>query len=158
MGVAFLSVLIRPSTLMICCPIPFIVVGMLVPANAPRRSRRMCGLATSSKRESPETSACPSNLNMTSPTPTRPVRLGAGDRHMYDACRRELFPIFADPPRPLHWHGMTSPCSPRHLALEAQDFENTADEDLEKSARVVIINGAMGGRAVLTWAYDGSTS
>jgi hypothetical protein len=40
--------------------------------------------------------------------------------------------------------------------LEAEDFKRSADEDPEKSARVVIVNGAMGGRAAVMWAYDGA--
>ena len=40
--------------------------------------------------------------------------------------------------------------------LEAEDFKRTADQDAEKSARVVIVNGAMGGRAAVMWAYDGA--
>jgi hypothetical protein len=40
--------------------------------------------------------------------------------------------------------------------LEAEDFKRTADADPEKSARVVIVNGAMGGRAAVMWAYDGA--
>ena len=43
-----------------------------------------------------------------------------------------------------------------NTTLEAEDFKETADADPGKSAQVVIVNGAMGGRAAVMWAYDGA--
>lgn len=40
--------------------------------------------------------------------------------------------------------------------LESADFKRTADGDPQKSPRVVIVDGAMGLRAAVMWAYDGA--
>lgn len=40
--------------------------------------------------------------------------------------------------------------------MESEDFKRTADADPEKSPRVTIVDGAIGGRAAVMWAYDGS--
>lgn len=40
--------------------------------------------------------------------------------------------------------------------MEFTDFKRTADQDAQKSPRVVIVNGAIGGRMALMWAEDGA--
>lgn len=40
--------------------------------------------------------------------------------------------------------------------LESIEFKNEADADPQKSPQVVIVNGAIGGRAAVMWAYDGA--
>jgi hypothetical protein len=40
--------------------------------------------------------------------------------------------------------------------LESQDFVKTASADPQKSPQVVLVDGAIGGRAAVMWAYDGS--
>ena len=40
--------------------------------------------------------------------------------------------------------------------LISNEFKKTADADPHKSSQVVIVNGAIGGRAAVMWAYDGA--
>jgi len=40
--------------------------------------------------------------------------------------------------------------------LESEDFVRTGSADPQKSTRVVLVDGAIGGRAAVMWAYDGS--
>jgi len=40
--------------------------------------------------------------------------------------------------------------------IESEDFKRTADADPRKSPRVVIVNGAIGGRSAVMWAWDGA--
>ena len=40
--------------------------------------------------------------------------------------------------------------------LESEDFVRTGAADLQKSPSVVLVDGAIGGRAAVMWAYDGS--
>jgi hypothetical protein len=40
--------------------------------------------------------------------------------------------------------------------LESVTFKRTADADSQKSAQVQIVNGCIGGRAAVMWAWDGS--
>jgi ribosome assembly protein YihI (activator of Der GTPase) len=40
--------------------------------------------------------------------------------------------------------------------LESADFKQTADGDPQKSSRVVVVDGAIGMRAAVMWAYDGA--
>jgi hypothetical protein len=40
--------------------------------------------------------------------------------------------------------------------MEFTDFKRTADQDPQKSPRVVVVNGAIGGRMALMWAADGA--
>jgi hypothetical protein len=42
--------------------------------------------------------------------------------------------------------------------LEAEDFKRTADADPQKSSQVVILDGAIGGRAAVMWAFDGAAA
>jgi len=41
-------------------------------------------------------------------------------------------------------------------SIESADFKNTADVDQQKSPRVVIVNGCIGGRSAAMWAWDGA--
>jgi len=41
-------------------------------------------------------------------------------------------------------------------SIESEDFKRTADADPLKSARVVIVNGCIGGRSAVMWAWDGA--
>jgi len=41
-------------------------------------------------------------------------------------------------------------------AIESEDFKRTADNDSQKSSRVVIVNGCIGGRSAVMWAWDGA--
>ncbi|MCX6902660.1 MAG: hypothetical protein NTW03_04125, partial [Verrucomicrobia bacterium] len=43
-----------------------------------------------------------------------------------------------------------------NTSMESADFKASADSDPRKSARVVIVNGAIGGRSAVMWAYDGA--
>ena len=43
-----------------------------------------------------------------------------------------------------------------NTSIESEDFKRTADNDPEKSPRVVIVNGAIGGRSAVMWAWDGA--
>jgi hypothetical protein len=40
--------------------------------------------------------------------------------------------------------------------LESMEFKTAANADPQKSPRVVIVNGAIGGRSAVMWAYDGA--
>ena len=40
--------------------------------------------------------------------------------------------------------------------IESEDFKRTADADPQKSPRVVIVNGCIGGRSAVMWAWDGA--
>ena len=40
--------------------------------------------------------------------------------------------------------------------IESEDFKRTADADPQKSSRVVIVNGCIGGRSAVMWAWDGA--
>ena len=43
-----------------------------------------------------------------------------------------------------------------NTSIESEDFKRTADADAQKSPRVVIVNGAIGGRSAVMWAWDGA--
>ncbi|MBL7040005.1 MAG: hypothetical protein ISR77_15315 [Pirellulaceae bacterium] len=43
-----------------------------------------------------------------------------------------------------------------NTSIEWEDFKRTADADPQKSSNVVIVNGAMGGRSAVMWAWDGA--
>ena len=43
-----------------------------------------------------------------------------------------------------------------NTAIESDDFKRTADADPQKAANVVIVNGAIGGRSAVMWAWDGA--
>jgi len=42
-------------------------------------------------------------------------------------------------------------------SIESEDFKRTADADPQKSPRVIIVNGCIGGRSAVMWAWDGAT-
>ncbi len=41
-------------------------------------------------------------------------------------------------------------------SIESEDFKRAADADPQKSPRVVIVNGCIGGRSAVMWAWDGA--
>ena len=41
-------------------------------------------------------------------------------------------------------------------SIESEDFKRVADADLQKSPQVVIVNGCIGGRSAVMWAWDGA--
>lgn len=41
-------------------------------------------------------------------------------------------------------------------SIETEDFKRVADADAQKSADVVIVNGCIGGRSAVMWAWDGA--
>ncbi|MBI3879352.1 MAG: hypothetical protein HY301_04725 [Verrucomicrobia bacterium] len=41
-------------------------------------------------------------------------------------------------------------------SIESEDFKRTADADPQKSPRVIIVNGCIGGRSAVMWAWDGA--
>lgn len=43
-------------------------------------------------------------------------------------------------------------------SIESEDFKRTADADPQKSPSVVIVNGCIGGRSAVMWAWDGAAS
>jgi hypothetical protein len=43
-----------------------------------------------------------------------------------------------------------------NTSLESEDFKRAADADPQKSPRVVIVNGAIGSRSAVMWAWDGA--
>ena len=43
-----------------------------------------------------------------------------------------------------------------NTSIESEDFKRAADADAQKSPRVVIVNGAIGGRSAVMWAWDGA--
>jgi hypothetical protein len=43
-----------------------------------------------------------------------------------------------------------------NTSIESEDFKRAADADSQKSPRVVIVNGAIGGRSAAMWAWDGA--
>jgi hypothetical protein len=43
-------------------------------------------------------------------------------------------------------------------SMESEDFKRTADADPQKSPPVVIVNGCIGGRSAVMWAWDGAES
>jgi hypothetical protein len=43
-----------------------------------------------------------------------------------------------------------------NTSMESEDFVRTGSGDPQKAPNVVLINGAIGGRAAVMWAYDGS--
>jgi len=43
-----------------------------------------------------------------------------------------------------------------NTAIESEDFKRTADADPQKAPHVVIVNGAIGGRSAVMWAWDGA--
>jgi hypothetical protein len=42
-----------------------------------------------------------------------------------------------------------------NASIESEDFKRAADADPQKSPRVVIVNGAVGSRSAVMWAWDG---
>jgi len=42
-----------------------------------------------------------------------------------------------------------------NTSIESEDFKRAADADPQKSPRVVIVNGAIGSRSAVMWAWDG---
>jgi len=44
-----------------------------------------------------------------------------------------------------------------NTSIESEDFKSTADADPQKSPGVIIVNGAIGSRSAVMWAWDGST-
>jgi hypothetical protein len=42
-----------------------------------------------------------------------------------------------------------------NTSIESEDFKRTADADPQKSPQVIIVNGAIGGRSAVMWAWDG---
>lgn len=45
-----------------------------------------------------------------------------------------------------------------NTSIESEDFVRVGSADAQKSPAVVLVNGAIGGRAAVMWAYDGSDS
>lgn len=43
-------------------------------------------------------------------------------------------------------------------SIESEDFKRVADADPQKSPSVVIVNGCIGGRSAVMWAWDGAAS
>jgi hypothetical protein len=43
-----------------------------------------------------------------------------------------------------------------NTSIESEDFKRAADADPQKSPRVVIVNGAIGSRSAVMWAWDGA--
>ena len=43
-----------------------------------------------------------------------------------------------------------------NTSIEWEDFKRTADADPQKSSSVVIVNGSIGGRSAVMWAWDGA--
>jgi len=43
-----------------------------------------------------------------------------------------------------------------NTSIESEDFKRAADADPQKSPHVVIVNGAIGGRSAVMWAWDGA--
>jgi len=43
-----------------------------------------------------------------------------------------------------------------NTSIESNDFKTAADADADKSPRVVVVNGAIGSRSAVMWAYDGA--
>jgi len=41
-------------------------------------------------------------------------------------------------------------------SIESEDFKRVADADPQKSPRVVLVNGCIGGRSAVMWAWDGA--
>ena len=41
-------------------------------------------------------------------------------------------------------------------SIESEDFKRTADGDTQKNPQVVIVNGCIGGRSAVMWAWDGA--
>lgn len=41
-------------------------------------------------------------------------------------------------------------------SIEFEDFKRTADADAQKSPHVIIVNGCIGGRSAVMWAWDGA--
>jgi len=41
-------------------------------------------------------------------------------------------------------------------SIESEDFKRMADADPQKSTRVVVVNGCIGGRSAVMWAWDGA--
>ena len=41
-------------------------------------------------------------------------------------------------------------------SIESEDFKRTADNDAQKNPQVVIVNGCIGGRSAVMWAWDGA--
>jgi hypothetical protein len=85
-------------------------------------------------------------------------------RNELPAAHRSAYLRESERIRPLDAHSRPAPDGKIGLLtigfsntnLESLDFKTAADADPQKSARVVIVNGAMGGRAAVMWAYDGA--
>lgn len=43
-----------------------------------------------------------------------------------------------------------------NTSIESEDFKRAADADPQKSPQVIIVNGAIGGRSAVMWAWDGA--
>jgi len=41
-------------------------------------------------------------------------------------------------------------------SIESEDFKRTADADPQKAANLIIVNGCIGGRSAVMWAWDGA--
>lgn len=43
-----------------------------------------------------------------------------------------------------------------NTSIESEDFKRVADADPQKSPQVIVVNGAIGGRSAVMWAWDGA--
>jgi hypothetical protein len=43
-----------------------------------------------------------------------------------------------------------------NTSIESEDFKRAADADPQKSPQVIVVNGAIGGRSAVMWAWDGA--
>ena len=102
--------------------------------------------------------------DMTSPYKGQDGGLYGGGRNEPPEAHRAAYQNESEKIRPLDENGQPSDNGKIGLisigfsntSIEWEDFRRTADADPHKSPRVVIVNGAIGGRSAVMWAWDGA--
>lgn len=102
--------------------------------------------------------------DMTSPYKGQDGGLYGGGRNEPPQAHGEAYLRESKKIRPLDENGQASDTGKIGLisigfsntSIEWEDFRRTADADPQKSSRVVIVNGAIGGRSAVMWAWDNS--
>ena len=102
--------------------------------------------------------------DMTTPYKGEDGGLYGGGRNEPPAAHLAAYRTESEKIRPLNARGQPSPEGQigfitigfSNTSIESEDFKRVADADAQKSPRVTIVNGAIGGRSAVMWAWDGA--
>ncbi len=102
--------------------------------------------------------------DMTTPYKGEDGGLYGGGQNEPPAAHRAAYLKESERIRPFDAHGQPSDEGKIGLitigfsnsSIESADFTRTADAEPQKSPRVVIVNGCLGGRSAVMWAWDGA--